>query len=199
MGDGQLQMWSTGESYDIAKITANLTGSYLVTDLDVRWKEIELDREDSNSWNKEWAPFAKAFQGLELTFLDNLQMRHALKLRQEDRLESLRVFLRRVWKSACSADQFSEINAQLLGDELTEEVIKAEEEWNDIKRDLVKWVGAEVAGGIAIAPNMLSSGHGVLLPAVFAAAAGTTLAAFHNKKKGFPDKFPAAFFMNLRK
>jgi hypothetical protein len=40
---GQLRMMSTGTSYDIARLTATITKSYLVTDLYVRWREIELD------------------------------------------------------------------------------------------------------------------------------------------------------------
>ena len=33
---------TSGANYFVAKITANITGSYLVTDIPVRWKEIEL-------------------------------------------------------------------------------------------------------------------------------------------------------------
>jgi hypothetical protein len=44
-GGGQLHTMTTGSSYDIAKLTAGLTGSYLVTDLHVKRRGIELDRE----------------------------------------------------------------------------------------------------------------------------------------------------------
>ncbi|GAH55054.1 unnamed protein product, partial [marine sediment metagenome] len=93
----QLLMLSSGASYDIAKLTANLTGSYLLTDIYSRWKEIEVDRESQNAESREWSPFAKAFQSLELKFLNNLDLEHALILRKEKQLEHLRVFLRKVW------------------------------------------------------------------------------------------------------
>jgi len=120
---GQLHMFSSGGNYNIARLTANLTDSYLVTDLLSKWKEIEIDRESANAKNEEWSPFAKAFQDLELKFLNNLSLKHALILRKENRLESLRTFLRKVWKSARTTEQFSEANAKELAEELNEEII----------------------------------------------------------------------------
>jgi hypothetical protein len=41
----QLTIVTSGGGYNVVRLTASLTGSYLVTDLHVRWREIELDRE----------------------------------------------------------------------------------------------------------------------------------------------------------
>jgi len=191
---GQLHMFSSGGNYNIAKLTANLTDSYLVTDLYVKWKEIEIDRESANAKNKEWTPFAKAFQDLELKFLNNLRLEHALILRKENRLESLRVFLRKVWKSARTTDQFSEANANLLAEELKEEIIKAEEEWKQIDRNLLKWFGTEL---LAAGP-LIASGHGQFLAAAIAVLGITTLGATQGERKSFKNKYPAAFFLKLK-
>ncbi len=195
---GQLLTMSSGTSYTIAMLTANLTDSYLVTDLYVKWKEIEIDRESANAKNKEWSPFAKAFQDLELKFLNNLSLEHALILRKENRLESLRVFLRKVWKSARTTDQFSEANAKVLTEELNEEIIKAEEEWKQIDRNLLKWFAAELGTGIAAAGPMIASGHGSFLAAALAVSGVTTLAAIQGDRKSFKNKYPAAFFLKLK-
>ena len=90
---GEFHITTSGASYDIAKLTASLTGSYLVTDLPPRWKEIELDREQNAISIGEWSPLAKAFQNLDLKYLNNLELDHALSLRTEGRLENLRAFL----------------------------------------------------------------------------------------------------------
>ena len=191
----QLLIHSSGASYDIAKLTANLTGSYLVTDIYSRLKEIEIDRESQNIENKEWAPFAKAFQNLALKYLNNISLEHALILRKEKRLESLRVFLRKVWKSACTAESFSEINAKNLADELESEIRKAEVEWKQIDLDLLKWLGAELVA----AGEQIVSGSGYFFAAAIAISGVIKLGVTQLERKSFQDKFPAAFFMKLKR
>ena len=144
--------------------------------------------------NKEWAPFAKAFQGLELKFLNNLNLEHALILRKEKRLEHLRVFLRKVWKSACTAESFSEINAKNLADELVSEIRRAEVEWKQIDLDLLKWLGAEL---LAVGEQIVS-GSGYFLAATIAIFGAIKLGVTQLERKSFQDKFPAAFFMKLK-
>ena len=194
----QLLMFSSGASYDIAKLTANLTGSYLVTDIYSRWKEIEIDRESQNVESREWSPFAKAFQGLKLKFLNNLNLEHALILRKEKQLEHLRVFLRKVWKSACTAEPISEINVNLLADELKDEIKKAEVEWKKIDRKLLNWVGIEAAAGLMTAGPMIASGYCSFLAAALALGGIIKLGVTQLERKSFQDKFPAAFFMKLK-
>lgn len=194
----QLLIFSSGASYDIAKLTANLTGSYLVTDIYSRWKEIEIDRESQNVESREWAPLAKAFQNLEFKYLNNLNLEHALILRKEKRLEHLRVFLRKVWKSACTAEPFSEINANLLADELKDEIKKAEVEWKKIDRKLLDWVGIEATAGLMAAGPMIASGHCSFLAAALALGGIIKLGVTQLERKSFQDKIPAAFFMKLK-
>ena len=196
---GQLQFWTTGCSYDIAKLTAGLTRSYLVTDLHVRWREIELDRESHSVENKVWAPFAKAVQNTTLKYLNELRLEHALTLREEGRLESLRGFLRRVWKDACSGEPFDEANAQLLAEELQEKVLEAEEEWNQIDKGLLKMIAAEFIPGLLAAGPLIASGYANWVAAAAVAAGTYDLAWSKTRRRGFPDRFPAAFFMNLGK
>jgi len=195
---GQLHMLSSGASYDIAKLTTALTGSYLVTDIYSKWKEIEIDRESHHAENNEWTPFAKAFQSLKLKYLDNLSLEHALILRKEERLESLRVFLRKVWRSACTGEPFSEANAKILAEELREEVKKAEQEWKQIDSNLLKWFGAELSGELLAAGPLIASGYANFLAAAMLASSGITLAVTHLEEKSFQDKFPAAFFMRIK-
>jgi len=195
---GQLHMFSTGASYDIAMLTAGLTGSYLVTDIQSKWKEIEFDRESNNIVNKEWAPFAKAFQDIELKYLNNLSLEHALILRKEERLESLRVFLRKVWRSARTAEPFSEANVQLLAEELKDEIKKAEEEWKQIDRNLLKWFGAELSAGLLAAGPLIASGYGTFLAAAIASAGAITLGTTQGDRKSFQSKYPAAFFLRQK-
>ncbi len=190
----QFLIHSSGASYDIAKMTANITDSYLVTDIKSRWKEIEIDRKNQNIEIREWSPFAKAIQNLELKYLNNIELKHALTLRKENRLESLRVFLQRVWKSACSGEPFNEINAKFLADELNYEIRKAEAEWKKIDRDLLKWFGSE----LIVAGKQILTGSGYFLPAMIALMGIIKLGTTQLERKSFQDKFPAAFFMKIK-
>ena len=194
---GQLLMMTTGTSYDIAQLTASITRSYLFTDLYVKWREIELDRESHNAENKVWSPFAKALQESPLRYLNQLRLEHALKLRNEGRLEALRSFLLRVWKHARTEEPFDDANARLLAEELREEIAKAEEEWKQINEDLIKLVGGELGAGLLAAGPLIASGHGSFLAAAGVAVGATTLAASYIREKRFPDRFPAAFFMKI--
>lgn len=193
----QLHTISSGASYEIGSLTAKLSGSYLITDTYSRWKEIELDREEHGARNQEWEPFVKAFQEVELRCLNSLSLEHALILRKDEHLESLRVFLRRVWKAAASGESFERSNAQLLGDELKDEMRRAEEEWKAIDRKLLKWFGSKLTAGFLAAGPLVASGYGVFLAAAFAVAGAANLGVTGSERKAFQTKFPAAFFLRL--
>jgi hypothetical protein len=189
---------TTGTSYDLAKITSNYTGSYLVTDLPPRWKEIELDRSNHGISQAEWSPMAKAFHNLNIKYLNNVELSHALRLRKEDRLQGLRTFLRQIWIAASTGNPFGEGNVKHLADELENKVRETEEEWKQIDRDLIKWIGAEAATGF-LSQALIADGNAGFFAAAIATAGITTLSATALQRKGFPDKYPAAFFMDLKK
>jgi hypothetical protein len=193
----QLMMMSTGTSYSCAKLTAGMTESYLFTDIGSKWKEIEMDREAHNAENEVWAPFAKAVQESKLTYLNSLLPKHAMQLRDEGRLESLRTFLRKVWKNASKENQFDKASALLLTEELGDEIRKAQQERTKIDHDLVKMIRAEAVTGLLAAGPMLAAGHALFLASAIAVAGLGTLATSTMKRRAFPDRFPAAFFMKI--
>lgn len=194
--EGQLQTASSGTSYNIACLVSELTGSYLVTDLHVKWKEIELARRGRAKEVDAWSPFAKAIQEATFKYLDDVSLEDALSLRKSGHLEGMRAFLRRVWKQACDADSYADINGQLLADELQGEVRIAEEEWAQIDRDLLKNGGA-IGAGLAAAATLVGSGQGAFVAAATLIAGVPLLAASTWERHGFESKFPAAFFLRL--
>jgi hypothetical protein len=195
--EAQLHMMTTGASYPSATMTAGITRSYLFTDIHVKWREIELDRESHSAENKVWAPFAKALQNASLRYLNNIRLEHALTLRQEGRLESLRGFLGKVWKDASTEDPFASKNAILLAEELTGRIQDAEQEWKEIDRDLLKIVGGTAVGGLLAAGPLIAAGHAGFLAAAVGVAGAVPLMNSTLKRRSFPDRFPAAFFMKV--
>ena len=181
----------------MAKLTASLTGSYLVTDLTVKWREIELDRAGRSAETDVWSPFAKSFQEVELRYLNNVSIEDAFRLREEQRLSTLRTFLRGVWKQACDPASFDKVNGRLLADELAAGVAKARAEWDKIDQDLLKTAVAGTGASLLAAGPMIASGHGLFLAAAAIAGGIGSLAAAARGRKSFPDEFPAAFFLKL--
>jgi len=194
----QLHMMSSGAGYNVACMVAELTGSYLVTDLYVKWKEIELDRRDRADEIEAWSPFAKAMQEATLRYLDDVSLEDALALRKDGRLEDLRVFLRKVWSHACDTSSFSAVNGQLFAEELRSEIRKAEDEWAQIDRELLRDTGG-IGAGLATAATMIGSGQGEFLAAATILAGVPLLGASTWKRRGFSKRFPAAFFLRLGK
>jgi hypothetical protein len=190
----ELIVWTTGTNYEMAKQTAILSGSHLITDLPPRWREIELDRQSAGVDDSKWSPFAKAFQNLKLKYLDNVPLDAALRLRKEDRLEHMRGFLRKAWNSSGDTS-FDTANAEDLASELLERIREAEEEWVKIDRDLLRWF--PMVGGVAAAIAS-SGGAGWLPAAIGAVTAGTSgLAVAQHQRMSFEHRFPAGFFLKV--
>lgn len=197
--ESQLLTITSGASYPSAKMTAEMTGSYLFTDIYVKWREIEIDRDNHSAENKVWAPFAKSVQDTPFRYLNNLRLQHALTLRNEGRLESLRQFLRRVWKEASkgNGNEFDEQNAILLAEELGQRVRDAELEWKQIDTDLLKIIGASALTELIAAGPLIAAGHANFLAAASVVAGTASIVNSTRRRRTFPERFPAAFFMKI--
>lgn len=132
-----LQVFS-GASYEMAKWTAALSGSHLITDIEARWAEIQVDRQDAGVKDDIWTPFAKAFTNVPFNYLNDVPVDVALRLRKEDRLGDLRNCLGRAWRACRGSDEFTAANADALALELTDQIRLAEAEWEEIKGSLTK-------------------------------------------------------------
>lgn len=191
---GELHIESSGACYELAKRMCAITNSHIVTDMRVRWRELELDRQAAGIDLRGWSPFAKTLQECDFKLLNNVPMQAALKLRKEQKLESLRLFLRKVWNTCRDPDEFSASNAVNFSAELQDEVARANEEWRKIDGDLLKWIG--VAGA-----ELVTSGVVGFVPAAAGAAVTgiTGLIQASMKRNTFKDRYPAGFFLGLKK
>lgn len=191
---GQLHQETSGACYELAKRMCSITNSHIVTNMRMRWKEVELDREDAGIDLQGWSPFAKALHNANFKALDEVPIKAALLLRTEQRLGSMRHFLRRVWRDCSNPDEFSDANAADLAAQLAEEVAIANEEWSNIDRDLLKWLGGTGAA-------LISSGFVGFVPAAGAAAVTgvTGLIDARIKRSRFKERYPAGFFLGKSK
>ena len=93
---GELNMFSTGANLEMGLYIAQMTGSYLFTNLKARWNEI-LSVTDFPPSGEVWSPLTRAIQALDFKFLDNVPLKFAYEMRQEGRLAQLRNTMRKIW------------------------------------------------------------------------------------------------------
>jgi hypothetical protein len=187
---------TSGANYELAKRICLISGSHLITGYKVWWKQIELDRKNAGIDPAGWTPFAKALQDSDLKVLNNISLEAALNIRKENRLESLRLFLHRVWKSSRDSQEFSEANTANLTAELDAKIREAKAEWDKIDQELVRWFGTAGAAGAAL----FSAGIAGFVPAALGSAmtGATGLIQAQMKRASFKEQFPAGFFLTIK-
>lgn len=196
---GELLQMSSGASYEMAKLTALLTGSFIMTDIPSRWREIELDRTDTRVDPEQWSPFAKAFHGVPFSYLNAVPLPAALDIREQGRLERMRGFLRRVWRTSAADNEFAPENISNLAAELQHQVGEAEAEWKAIDRELLQWFGTELVGGLLAAGPAIAHGAAEWLGFGLAAGGVTNIAISTMKRVSYLNRYPAAFFAKLER
>ena len=183
---------TSGSSYEIAKRICALGDFHIITDLRCRWLELELDFEFVRGNLHNWSPFSKSVQSANLRVLDNVPLASALRLRQERRLESMRLFLHKVWRESREAEVFAEENAVNLAAELEDKIREAEAEYKKIDRELIAWFGAAGAA-------LLATGVAGFIPAASASVVtgAAALARSAWQRRSFNTEFPAGFFLSV--
>ncbi|HEX7154751.1 MAG TPA: hypothetical protein VF618_24915 [Thermoanaerobaculia bacterium] len=190
---GSIMSFGDGANYDIAKLMVSRTRGYLVTDQRYRWKEIELDRQESGVDEHKWSSFAKAFQSADVRFLDTADLELSVLLREEMRLRDLRHFFRKVWQTVSSTDSFDDAATATLAAELHDKFSDAEDGWRAITRDLLTFVSAQ---GVTFV-SALACGSAELMPAsaVLGAGVAATALNWRSRRSAFADRHAAAFFV----
>lgn len=192
---GELYIMRNGANLELGLYMGQLTGSYLYTDRHEQWREILSSAQNSPSGGETWSPLTKSFQELEFKFLNNIDPKFALRLKEEGRLEKFRRFLRKVWVEIEGNPSYEQSNklARQFAEELHEEYGRTKEEWTQIDKELMKWLtGPEgFAGIISGAMNWQIPALGFCIRGV-----GKLLEA-RTDRKNFRENVPLAVFLDL--
>ena len=186
---------TSGACYESAKRICAITDSHIITDFELRWKELELDHKHATGQTNVWSPFAKALQNAEMKILNNVRIQDVVRLRQERRLEQMRAFFNKLWRNCREIEQYSEINSQNLASELTHHIQEAKSEWDNITQSLITAIGTTACALVIPA----ATGFTPAATAMSVAVSGTVgLAVNRWKQLSFKNKFPAGFYLGVK-
>lgn len=196
-GDSEILQMSSGASYEMGKRTADISGSHLITDIEPRWAEIRLAREEEGVEHELWTPFAKTFSGVPFRYLEDVPLDVALRLRKEGRLADLRDCLGKAWRGCREGNEFAESNVENLTIELKHRIREAEAEWHGIRTTIIK----KVVGGIGAGATAIASGVAEWLPAGIATAGivVSNVAEMRGRRKSYIKRHPASFLLSMSK
>lgn len=192
---GELYIMRNGANLELGLYIGQLTGSYLYTDRHEQWREILSSAQNSSSEGEVWSPLTKSFRELEFKFLNNIDPKFALRLKEEGRLEKFRGFLRKVWVGIEGNPSHEQANklARQFAEELQEAYGKTKEEWIQIDKELMKWLtGPEgIVGVVSGAMNWQIPALGFCIRGV-----GKLLEA-KTGRKNFKENVQLAVFLDL--
>ncbi len=190
----QMEIFRTGANLEMAIYISQIINAFPFTNMQFKWNEILSTAEEFPDQSKTWSPLTNAFQELKFKFLNRLDSRFACDLRTNGRLESFRVFLRKLWSTVEGEPNIETIHTKSLEfkDELHHEYITAKSEWDSIDRELVKWTGTVFGGAI------LSGKFAFGLPTLgFGILGITRLINSKLKRREFRKKVPMSIFIDL--
>jgi hypothetical protein len=203
LDDGQLAILRSAGNLETTLLIAEATGAFPYCDMITRWHELLGAADDLNEVAQLWTPLTKAFSEIPFRFLNNVDPSFAYRMREEERLVSLRTFLRRLWNElSASPDTASmERRAKVFAEELQSEYQLAQADWTCIERDSQKTTSqAAWAAGIAgVGAALTTTGFlGVALSALgFGAWAWKELKRQEERFEEFRHKVPMSVFIDL--
>jgi hypothetical protein len=199
---GQMTAMRMGANLEMGLFLCQTIGAFPYTNVKFRWREILSAGSELGPSGQVWSPLTNAFSHLNFKFLENVDSRFAVTLRQEGRLEGFRAYMRKLWGSVGGELDLSkaEMLARDFRDELAGEYAKAQAEWSAIDRDLMKWAVPAIGGAIAAAGGLATGLYSLAIPgAGFATKGVNELIQAHMKRKEFRQKTPLSVFIDLDK
>jgi hypothetical protein len=191
-----------GANLEMGLFLCQTMGAFPYTNVRFRWKEILGAADQLDSGAQVWTPLTNAFSNLDFKFLNNVDSNFAVAMRKEGRLEGFRAYMRKLWGTVDGEPDpaKSESLARDFKDELAGEYAKAQGEWSEIDKDLMKWAIPAIGGTIHAASAILAGHYGLAIPGGgFGLNGVNELIQAHMKRSAFRKKTPLSVFIDLDK
>lgn len=197
---GQMMGMKTGANLEMGLYICQNIGAFPYTNLKFRWKEILGAAKELDPNAQVWSPLTKAFQDLDFKFLNRIDSKFAVDMREEGRLAGFRGYLRRIWKSVDGEIDLAKAEKLALDfkDELAGEYDKAKADWDSIDRQLMNWAFPAILGAFG-SIGAVATGHlGLAVPTGGIAIKGVNeLIQAQMKRAEFRKKTPMSVLIDL--
>jgi hypothetical protein len=197
---GQLNVYRSGANLETGLLMCQMMGAFPYTNIPFRWREILTAGDQLGPDAQVWSPLTNAFSNLDFKFLNNVDTKFAVAMREEGRLASFRTFMRKVWKTVGGEPDLSKAPslARDFSDELKDEYGKAQAEWSAIDRDILKWAVPAIGGVLAAAGGLVTGHYTLAVPSAGLAVNGVNeLIQSHMKRSEFRKKTALSVFIDL--
>jgi hypothetical protein len=197
---GQMTTMKSGASLEMGLFICQHIGAFPYTNLKLRWKEILSAGSELDPKAQVWSPLTKAFQELDFKFLNRIDSKFAVEIREEGRLSGFRSYLRKIWTTVEGDIDLSkaEMYASDFKDELAGEYDKAKAEWESIDRKLMNWAVPAIAGALGAIGSVVTGHLGLSIPTGgFAMKGVNELIQAHFTRSEFRKKTPMSVFIDL--
>jgi len=198
----QFTAFRMGANLEMGLFLCQTMGAFPYTNVKFRWREILKARSELGPSGQVWSPLTNAFSHLDFKFLENVDSKFAVTMRQEGRLEGFRAYMRKLWKTVGGEPDLSkaEVLARDFRDELTGEYNRAQAEWAAIDRDLMKWAVPAISSTIAAVGGLATGHYSLAIPgAGFVTKGLNEVIQAHMKRKEFRKNTPLSVFIDLDK
>lgn len=194
-----------GTSLESALYLCSAADMFPFTYHNIKWLELMSVADTLAPSVKTWSQLTRAFQGLEFSFLNNVDHKFAARLREEERLGGFRVFLSDLWEKvkATAEAGASDSAAREFRDRLNDEYKKTQEEWKQITQEAI--TSSVALAGIGGAAGSIVKGEIQITTALLLAAMGGLGGIIkggldiHSKRRKFRATVPMSIFVDLSK
>jgi hypothetical protein len=175
-------------------LLSEMTGGHIYTSRERSWEQIkEIGKNDF------WTKVNQTFSKIPLTFLNNVDTSFALEIRKQDRLAGVRIEIKKIFSELSTIDikDLTDSRYQELHDSFTEEIKKADEEWNQIQKMATTartyWLTTNL--GVPLVTNDVS-----IIPLILGSAAWLyqNETSHQQQKRLFRTAKPISMFIDLK-
>lgn len=189
--DGILNLNKSGGNLEHIDALCEMTGSYSFTTEKIIKRQLEL-----RGTNSYWTKFSTLHSGVNLNYLNGVDVSFALQIREEDRLAGVRRSLREISTTIDSTDfnNIKETDILALNDNFKEAVKSSETEWEKINSDAKKH---NILGAVATA--FITEPTSIIVPAISLATSIGISEYFKQKGiKRYRNSNPFSVYVDLK-
>jgi hypothetical protein len=197
--DGQLKFYHTGGNLEMALYLAQVTGSYIYTDIEFRWQELRSSphrRGDAIDFDP-WAPLYRALNDFQMTLHPGLDPRFLCHLKEQGVFNELISLFRKIITAVRTIEDLA--SASALAKEFADSIncIDTDQIWDSIEKEYEQFSKGE---SVALQRYKVTGAYRYFMP--FGGLSSNTITQLlltHGFNTPYWNAVPFGAYMDLKK